>query len=174
MFSLELRRDAKEGMNETLLPDHISLRQPPDLSFPDQMHRLVTIDRPQGPFRRPEPQTRGNPLLDKSVVLLNGLITNDKFCLIRVSQQKLRYSRRPRARTCQSAGSYEYPRDERQHRGGTNEATVANPSSVSTDHGCGAAVGSGLPTSPGIDPTEPPGFCSTAFVSPSGRSGGEI
>jgi hypothetical protein len=138
------------------------------------MHCLVTIDRPQGPFRRPEPQTRRNPLLDKPVVLLNGLITNDKFCLIRVSQQKLRYSRRPRVRTCQTAGSYEYPRDEGQHRGGTNEATVANPSSVSTDHGCGAAVGSGLPTSPGMDPTERPGFCSTAFVSPSGRSGGEI
>jgi hypothetical protein len=26
------------------------------------------------------------------------------------------------------------------NRGGTNEATVANPSSVSTDHGCGAAA----------------------------------
>jgi hypothetical protein len=45
MFSLELRRDAKEGMNETLLPD-IALRQPPDLPFPDHMHRLVTVDRP--------------------------------------------------------------------------------------------------------------------------------
>jgi hypothetical protein len=40
VFSLELRRDAKEGMNETLLPDHISLRQPPDLPFPDQSKRL--------------------------------------------------------------------------------------------------------------------------------------
>jgi hypothetical protein len=61
-------------MNELPLPDHIALRQPPDLSFSDQMHRLVTIDRPQGPFRRPEPQTRGNPLLDKSVVLLNDVV----------------------------------------------------------------------------------------------------
>jgi hypothetical protein len=173
VFSLESRRDAKEGINETLLPDHIALGQPPDLPFPNQMHRLVTIDRLQGPFRRPEPQTRRNPLLDKSVVLLNGLITNDKFCLIRVSQQKLRYSRRSRALTCQAAGSYEYPRVERQHRGGTNEATVANPSSVSTDHGCGAAVGPGLPTSPGVDPTERPGFRSTASISLPDRSGGE-
>jgi hypothetical protein len=138
------------------------------------MHRLVTVDRPQRTFCRPEPQARCNALLDESVVLLNGLITNDKFCLIRVSQQKLRYSRRPRALTCQAAGSYEYPRDEGQHRGGTNEATVANPSSVSTDHGCGAAVGSSLPTSPGMDPTERLGFRSTPSVSLSGRSGGEI
>jgi hypothetical protein len=29
-------------------------------------------------------------LLNESVVLLNGLITNDKFCLSRVSRQKLR------------------------------------------------------------------------------------
>jgi hypothetical protein len=51
VFSLELSRDAKEGVNETPLPDHIALRQPPDLPFPDQMHRLVTVDRPQGSFR---------------------------------------------------------------------------------------------------------------------------
>ncbi len=42
---VELRSDAKEGMNEPALPNHIALRQPPDLPFPDQMHRFVTIDR---------------------------------------------------------------------------------------------------------------------------------
>lgn len=39
-----LRSDAKEGMNETALPHHIALWQPPDLPFPDQMHRFVTIE----------------------------------------------------------------------------------------------------------------------------------
>jgi hypothetical protein len=28
VFSLELRRDAKKGVDETPLPDHIALRQP--------------------------------------------------------------------------------------------------------------------------------------------------
>ena len=161
-------------MDELTLSYWITLANPADLPFADCMHRLVTLNRSPRPLRRTETEARRDPFLDEPMVLFNGLITNDKFCLIRVSQQKLRYLRRPRALTCQAAGSYEYPRDEGQQRGGTNEATVANPSSVSTDHGCGAAVGSGLPTSPGMDPTERPGFCSTAFVSPSGRSGGEI
>jgi hypothetical protein len=46
MFSVELRSDAKESMNETTFAGHITLRQPTDLPLPDQMHRFVTIDRP--------------------------------------------------------------------------------------------------------------------------------
>jgi hypothetical protein len=42
---VELGSDAKECMNESALSDHIALRQPPDLPFPDQMHRFVTIYR---------------------------------------------------------------------------------------------------------------------------------
>jgi hypothetical protein len=49
---------------------------PPDLPFPDQMHRFVTIDRPQCSFCRPEPQTRRHALLDKSMVLLNDVVLN--------------------------------------------------------------------------------------------------
>ncbi len=30
-------------MNEPTLPDHIALRQPPDLPFAHQMHRLITV-----------------------------------------------------------------------------------------------------------------------------------
>ena len=161
-------------MDELTLRYSIALGEPADLTFTDCMHRLVASDCSARTLHRSESEARRNPLLDEPMVLLNGLITTDKFCLIRVSQQKLRYSRRPRALTCQAAGSYEYPRDEGQQRGGTNEATVANPSSVSTDHGCGAAVGSGLPTSAGMDPTERTGFRSTTSVSLSGRSGGEI
>jgi hypothetical protein len=42
VFSLEACRDAKEGMNETLLPDHIALRQPPDLPLLDQSSRCLS------------------------------------------------------------------------------------------------------------------------------------
>ena len=107
------------------------------------------------------------------MILFNGLITNDKFCLSRVSRQKLRYARRSRTIPCQAVDSYAYSRDE-EHRGGANEATVESPSSVSADHECRAAVGPDLPTSPGMDATERPGFRSTGFVSPSTGSGGEI
>ena len=62
-FRVKLRSDAEESMNEPALPDHIALRQPPDLSFADQMHRFVTVDGPQCPFCRPEPKTRRNALL---------------------------------------------------------------------------------------------------------------
>jgi hypothetical protein len=45
VLRVELGSDAKECMNESALSDHIALRQPPDLPFPDQMHRFVTIYR---------------------------------------------------------------------------------------------------------------------------------
>ena len=63
VFRLELSRDANDGVKETPLPDHIALRQPPDLHFPDQMHRLGTVDRPQRSLRRSEPQTRRDRFL---------------------------------------------------------------------------------------------------------------
>src|SRR5215471_11400582 len=82
------------------------------------------------------------------MILLNGLITNDKFCLIRVLRQKLWYTRRPRAVPCQAVDSYAYLRDE-EHRGAANEATVESPSSVSAEHECRTAAGPSLPISPG-------------------------
>ena len=74
VWGVELRGDAKEGMNEPALPNHIALGQPPDLPFPDQMHRFVTIDRPQCSFCRAEPQARRHALFDKSMVLLNDVV----------------------------------------------------------------------------------------------------
>ena len=106
------------------------------------------------------------------MILLNGLITNDKFCLVRRSRQKLRYARRPRVSACVGDGGCEYLRDER-HRGGANEAAVETSASVSTDHGCGAAVGSGLPTSSGLEYFARPGLGSVALGSPSAKNGGE-
>src|SRR5580765_6790343 len=67
VLRVDLGGDAKHGLNEPDLPDYIALRQPPDLPFPDQRHRFVTVDRPQYSFCRPKPQTRRHALLDKSI-----------------------------------------------------------------------------------------------------------
>jgi hypothetical protein len=37
-------------MNEPALPNYIALGQPPDLPFPDQMHRFVTTIVLKAPF----------------------------------------------------------------------------------------------------------------------------
>src|ERR1700686_4859123 len=100
-------------MDELTLAADIALVHPADLSLPDGMHRLVTLDGSPRPLRRSKTEARRDPLLDESMILLNGLITNDKFCLSRVIQQKLRYPRRPRTFPCQPTDSCEYPRNER-------------------------------------------------------------
>jgi hypothetical protein len=42
-----------------------------------------------------EPTHRSIPLFDPAMILLNGLITNDKFCLSRTSPSRVRWARRP-------------------------------------------------------------------------------
>src|SRR6516162_9831751 len=79
----ELRSDAEDREDELALRYRIALGDPADLTFADCVHRLVALDRSARTLRRPESEARRNPLLDKPMVLLNGLITNDKFCLTR-------------------------------------------------------------------------------------------
>jgi hypothetical protein len=168
----ELCGDAEDSVNELSLADRIAFRDPADLAFSDCVHCLVPINRSACALGRTEAEARRDPLLDESMVLFNGLITNDKFCLSRISRQKLRYARRPRVSACIVDGGCEHLRDER-HRGGANEAAVETSASVSTDHGCEAAVGSGLPASPGVECPAQLGFGPVALGSPSAKSGGE-
>ena len=156
------------SLHDAVFPGH-----PPCSALPNHVHRFDPLQCPPRSYQRAVTFRQPRPLLHRAMVLLNGLITNDKFCLSRVSRQKLRYARRPRTLPCQAVDSYAYPRDE-EHRGGTNEATLESPSSVSADHECRAAVGPGLPTSPGMDSTDRPGPRSTGFISPSTGSRGEI
>jgi len=55
MFYLGLRSDAEQTVNELTLPNHIAPRYPTNLTFSDRVHVFVTVDRPLGSFRRPEP-----------------------------------------------------------------------------------------------------------------------
>ena len=81
----------------------------------------------------------------------DGMITNDKFCLIRPCQVQLRWSRRPyRFRPHTS----DYLLDETPHREGSHETPLADPSAISADGGWDTAMGSGVSISPTMDDTE--------------------
>jgi hypothetical protein len=87
----------------------------------------------------------------KTLVLVNGLITNDKFCLIRPSQLKLRWYRRPyRSRPRKPA----YAPGETSRQGAYHETSVANPSILSGVGRRGKTLGSSLPMAPALEPTE--------------------
>jgi hypothetical protein len=98
-----------------------------------------------------EPARRPVALLDTPMVLLNGLITNDKFCLSRLSQVKLRWSRRPyrfRPRKSDDAP------DDIRHWEGSHETSLAHTASIPADGGWGTTVGSGLPIPTAMDDTK--------------------
>ncbi len=74
---------------------------------------------------------------------LNGLITNDKFCLIRTGRLALSWWRRPlRLRDPATAM---YLHEVSVPRGGAYEAVMASAPIAADEPGWGAAVGSGLP-----------------------------
>src|SRR4030095_4707365 len=90
--------------------------------------------------------------IDRQKDLVNGLVTNDKFCLSRQSQIKLRWSRKPyRSRPRKSA----YAHTETSQQGGYHEPPLADTASVSGGGRRHATVGPSLSTSPAMEPAEP-------------------
>ena len=103
------------------------------------------------------------------MILLNGLITNDKFCFIRSSRLKLQWRRRRREIASRKGGSADYLQEEKTLPGGDHEALLAHSPSDLADGGCGAAVGSGLPTSPYMDGVERVGIGNADLASLSSK-----
>jgi hypothetical protein len=120
------------------------------LAFTDHMHQL---DAGQGALRGLkgfEAQHRAGDALDSPMVLLNGMITHDKFCLIRHCQVQLCWSRQP----------YRFrPRkpddllDETSHREGSHDTPLADTAAIPANGGWGTAMGSGVPIPAAMDGT---------------------
>ena len=79
--------DTEEGVDEFTLSDRVTLRQPPDLTLPNHMHRLVTFNRSPGCLHRPEAQARRDSLLDEAMVLLDNVIQVRRCAALTVPAQ---------------------------------------------------------------------------------------
>jgi hypothetical protein len=117
----------------------------------------------------PEALLGVDPAFDRAMILLNGLITNDKFCFIRSSPLKLHWRRRRREIASRNGGLADYLQEEKTLPGGDHEASLAHTPSDLADGGCGAAVGSGLPTSPHMDGVERAGIGNADLASLSSK-----
>ena len=61
-------------MDELPLADGIALRQPADLSLLYRVHSLVSLNRSQCAFYRPESEAGIDALFDCAVVLFNDVV----------------------------------------------------------------------------------------------------
>ena len=85
---------------------------------------------------------------------LDGLITNDKFCLTRRGRLVLTWSRRPlrlRGKAPERPGMVPDPESD---RGGAHEAPLAGPPASAAGDGCSPAMGSGVHADPGLEHTQ--------------------
>jgi hypothetical protein len=132
------------GRSETFVsgPDY-------QLFLLDHVHEFDPNECVFSCLERFEPQHGTGDPLDSPMVLLNGLMTNDKFCMIRQSQIKLRWSRKPyRCRPRQST----YALDETSHQGAYHETPVVDKSSGAHHGRRGTTMGPSLPNAPTMEP----------------------
>ena len=152
VWGLRGQRVEQFGCCETLasgLHDH--------LVFLDHAHEFNPNQGVLGCFEWFESQHGPCHSFYTSMILLNGLSTNDKFCLIRQGRVKLRWSRRPyRFRPRKS----DYAPHDIRHEESRHETPLADTAPIPADGGRSTTVGSGLPISSGLDgaPRDPRRF----------------
>jgi len=82
----------------------------------------------------------------------NGLITNDKFCMIRSVQLRLRQPPNYRLRLQATQGSKsQYPPDEKSHCGGKHETSMVYSPGVQSLSGRATTLGPGVSIPPAVD-----------------------
>src|SRR5215208_864528 len=93
----------------------------------------------------------------------DGLLANDKFCMIRHARLSLSHSRRPnltqRQTDVATAGSAYPPAGITRH-GGDDKTSVARTSGSDGTPGCEAALGSSIPGHPAVEPRKRASSCS--------------
>ena len=70
----ESRGDAEERLDESARADYVGFGQPPNLTLPDQVHRLIPFDRPARLFHQPETEARHDAPFDETGLLLNDVV----------------------------------------------------------------------------------------------------
>src|SRR3954466_4275241 len=140
--------DVEQLGDEGRLGPHVASANPPYLPLPHHRHHLVAC---QCSSRRPE-AAKAEPWPDQplyaAVVLLDGLIANDKFCLVRRSRLRLSWSRlaareRGKGANAVSAASLQ--------PGGADAMPVDLARDNAAGSGRPASMGSGLPGGAGLD-----------------------
>jgi hypothetical protein len=112
------------------------------------VHEFDPNQRILGCRKRLETEHGTRDPLHASMVLLNGMITNDKFCMIRQGRVKLRWSRRPyRFRPRKS----DYAPDDRCHEESRHETSLADTAPIPTNDGRSTTMGSSRPIPFGLD-----------------------
>ncbi len=120
----------------------------PQHEIVESRHHLCAMPRAQAP--RIFMQTDIPPIMQP---ILNGIVTNDKFCMIRSARLKLRAPRtyRPGCHPARQA-QCRYPSDEISHRGGTDETSLADSPSTHSNSGWTTTLGPRVSIPPAMDP----------------------
>jgi len=66
--------EAKHPIDKPVLRSHVTLPHPPNLSFPNLVHRLVTLNRPSCTTELTKMLLGADPFLDRTVILLEDVI----------------------------------------------------------------------------------------------------
>ena len=114
------------------------------------------------------PLLNATPAFKALMIVLNGTITNDKFCMSRMGRLHLTWWRLPLRARIPVTNQIEYPTDVNEmkccHQEGTHEETeVQHPASHERDCRCATTGGSSLPVSYPMEQRVPEGGSSRAY-----------